>query len=315
MDAFKNKCGRHISANALPAQTFFESFEEMLANGTLKAVTLAHVVSAKEQEEQDDSRPEPSRQMGMHLDSALTLQTHRRHMSSMPTTMEGLRQKYRIMSNCWLLAQMRQPARHLFSDLTVLTCPTFCDELLSDKNFLLDKEIGGNKVIRAEWSLRMGYELELRKEAIWLTKGAADVDSASDVDGLSRKAASPRELVTFLTLETKRGDDSKDAQITALEKRLKQMENKVNQQRSRSPRKAGRGRGRQNLALPAPTPVLALPAPPTAGQSKGRGRGRGGRGKGRGKQGDTPQGQSIATFSELLRVKSASRPGLFSAAR
>ena len=51
MDAFKNKYGRHIPANALPAQTFFESFEEMLANGTLKPVTLAHVVSAKEQEE------------------------------------------------------------------------------------------------------------------------------------------------------------------------------------------------------------------------------------------------------------------------
>ena len=108
--------------------------------------------------------------MEMHLDSTLTIQTKRRHMSSMPTTTEGLRQKYRIMSNCWLLAQMRQPARHLFSDLTVLTCPTFCDERLSDKNFLLDKEIGGNKVIRAEWSLRMGYELELRKEAIRLTK-------------------------------------------------------------------------------------------------------------------------------------------------
>ena len=65
---------------------------------------------------------------------------------------------------------MRQPARHLFSDLTVLTFPTFCDELLSDKHFLLDKEIGGNKVIKADWSLCMGYERELRKEAIRLTK-------------------------------------------------------------------------------------------------------------------------------------------------
>ena len=35
------------------------------------------------------------------------------------------------MSNCWLLPQMPQPARHLFSDLTVLTVPDFCDELLS----------------------------------------------------------------------------------------------------------------------------------------------------------------------------------------
>ena len=37
MNAFKNKYGSHIPANALPAESFFESFEEMLANGTLKA--------------------------------------------------------------------------------------------------------------------------------------------------------------------------------------------------------------------------------------------------------------------------------------
>ena len=47
MNAFKNKYGSHSPANALPAQSFFESFEEMLANGTSKAVTLAHVVSAE----------------------------------------------------------------------------------------------------------------------------------------------------------------------------------------------------------------------------------------------------------------------------
>ena len=106
----------------------------------------------------------------MHLDSTLTIQTKRRYMSTMPTTTEGLRQKYRIMSNCWLLAQMRQPARHLFSDLTVLTFPAFCDELLSEKNFLLEKEIGGHKVIKPEWDLCMGYELELRRETMRLTK-------------------------------------------------------------------------------------------------------------------------------------------------
>ena len=130
MDAFKNKFGSHIPPSALPAQSYFESFEEMLANGTLKAVTLAHVVSAKEQELQNEARPEPSD--GMHLDSTLTIQTKCRYMSTMPTTTEDLRQaEDRIMRHCWLLAQMRQPARHLISDLTVLTIPTFCDELLS----------------------------------------------------------------------------------------------------------------------------------------------------------------------------------------
>ena len=103
---FKNKYGSHIPTSALPAQSFFESFEEMVANGTLKGITLAHVVSAKEQEAQDEARPEPSRQMGLHLDSTLTIQTKRKYMSAMPSNTEELSQKYRIMSNCWLLAHM-----------------------------------------------------------------------------------------------------------------------------------------------------------------------------------------------------------------
>ena len=93
MDSFRIKFGSHIPSSSLPAQSFFESFEEMLANGTMEAVALAHMVSAKEQEDQEDARPEPSRQMGMHLDSMLTIQTRRRYMSSMPTTTEVLRQK------------------------------------------------------------------------------------------------------------------------------------------------------------------------------------------------------------------------------
>ena len=72
-DPFKLKFGSHIPSSSWPGRSFFESFEEMLANGTMKAVTLAHVVSAKEQEDQDDARPELSRQMGMHLDSTLTI--------------------------------------------------------------------------------------------------------------------------------------------------------------------------------------------------------------------------------------------------
>ena len=83
----------------------------------------------------------------------------------MPTSTEGLRLKYRVLSNCWLLAQMRQPVRHLFSDLTVLTFPTFCDELLSDKNFVLDKEIGGK-----EWpSSRLCGRLMATSSIDWRT--------------------------------------------------------------------------------------------------------------------------------------------------
>ena len=52
----------------------------------------------------------------------------------------------------------------------VVSLGSFCDELLSEKNFMLDKEVGGNKVVKPEWTLCVGYELELRKEAIRLVR-------------------------------------------------------------------------------------------------------------------------------------------------
>ena len=73
-----------------------ESSEETIPNDTLKAVTLGHAVSAKEQEQSEEARPELQRQMGMPVDSTLTIQTKRRYMSTMPTSTEDLRQKYRI---------------------------------------------------------------------------------------------------------------------------------------------------------------------------------------------------------------------------
>ena len=46
----------------------------------------------------------------------------------------------------------------------------FLDELLSDRNFLMDKTIGDNRVAGPDWSLCMGYELELLREAIKYTR-------------------------------------------------------------------------------------------------------------------------------------------------
>ena len=37
---------------------------------------------------------------------------------------------------------------------------------MSERKFLMDKTIGDNRVVRPDWSLCMGYELELRREAI-----------------------------------------------------------------------------------------------------------------------------------------------------
>ena len=74
------------------------------------------------------------------------------------------------MTHCWFLAQMRQPGRHLCSDFTRMTCIDILDELLSERNCLMDKTIGDNRVVRPEWCLCMGYEVELRREAVKYTR-------------------------------------------------------------------------------------------------------------------------------------------------
>ena len=51
---FKNKFGKHVPDDKLPAQSMFEKFSERLADGTLKAELLSHVVSLFEEEQQDN---------------------------------------------------------------------------------------------------------------------------------------------------------------------------------------------------------------------------------------------------------------------
>ena len=75
---------------------------------------------------------------------------------------------------------MRQTGRHLYASFTRTTFVDSLDELLSERNFLMDKTIGDNRVVRPDWSLCMGFELELRREAIKY-QGKRHADSRSSV--------------------------------------------------------------------------------------------------------------------------------------
>ena len=286
--AFKLKYGEHLHDTVLPAQSYFESFEEKLSDGHLKAETLAQIVSVAEQDEQESKKAEPQRHMSLHLDGQLTIQTKRRFMSNMPSNPEELWLKYKVLSNCWLMGQLRQPGRHLFSDLDRNTFADFLDVLLSEKNFLLIKNIGTTRIIRPDWSLCMGYEFELRKEALRLVRekgfsiqralwGAYRVEDPDSERKLQQLQASNQKL----------------------EKKVAELERAM---RSRSPR--GKGNRRGQLALPAPA-QLAHPAPPTPKGGKGKGK----KVKGRGK---TPlaRGQQIPSFKALMNIKPADRPQL-----
>ena len=86
--------------------------------------------------ERDQNPPE---QLGLHLDSTLTVQTKRRYMSSMPANTEALRTKYEVLTNFWLLTQSRQPGRKMYTDFTENTWPQFLKELLNEDNFAKEK--------------------------------------------------------------------------------------------------------------------------------------------------------------------------------
>ena len=246
---FKNKFGKHIPDDKLPAQSMFESFAERLADGTLKAEPLSHVVSLFEEEQQDAKRPDPTRQYNLQLDSKLTITTKRRHLSVVPSDERGLRMKYSIMTNLWLLAQIRHPGSSIYSDFDRNTFIDFLETLLDKDNFNFYKEVNGCPLISPPWSYCLSYELELRKEAIRLCKEQSyGIQKAlwSALHNTEHRMKHWLQLVAIPNAPSSSGSQ----ELQSLKKRIADLE----KARSRSPRQ-------KRLALPAPSAPLALPAP------------------------------------------------------
>ena len=300
--AFKQEYGEHLHDTVLPAQSYFEAFEEKLSDGNLRAESLNQVVSVAEQEEQESKKAEPQRHMSLHLDGQLSIQTKRRFLSTSPATPEQLRLKYKVLANRWLMGQMRQPGRHLFSDLDRNTFADFLDVLLSEKNFLLIKNIGPNRVVRPDWSLCRGYEHELRKEALRLARERGFPIRRALWAAYNDSHHRLENFLNFLKLDTadQAESDSRIQQLQAankrLEKKVADLEHRV---RSRSPRGKGTGKSSQaQLALPGPS-QLALPAP--AG-------GKGNKGKGRKARGRGQSGKVLNSFNEIMKLGARMRP-------
>ena len=85
-------CRRKFGEDLHYSFLLYESFEEPLADATLKAQTLAHVVSVALQ-----ANGNPP---GFHL-----VQSKRRLLSTVPTDTDVLHTKYDIISNCRLLVR------------------------------------------------------------------------------------------------------------------------------------------------------------------------------------------------------------------
>ena len=73
LKTFKDKYGQRIPEYYLPAQCYFEVFEEKVNEGRLRAETLAQVISLEEEEAQERSKPEHPKQLHLTLEANLTL--------------------------------------------------------------------------------------------------------------------------------------------------------------------------------------------------------------------------------------------------
>ena len=121
------------------------------------------------------SNPLPSQlpgNMGMFLDCAVTIRTNKRYMSAVPINSKTFRTKHRVMTNLWLLAQIRQLVRKLFSDLSKDTWNVFLEELLSEDNLLMRREI--------DWCVHSVHRLWAQNSIQWLAVIKLMSDSIGD---------------------------------------------------------------------------------------------------------------------------------------
>ena len=229
-------------------------------------------MSQEEADMQRRSKPDPARQYGMHLDGRLTLQTRRRFTSMEPRDIEQLRAKYTEMENFWLLAQMRQPGRSIYSDLTPSTFSNFLKTLLNKRNFNFKKEVDGQLLSQPCRPHCLSHEYELQKEAFLKCRTVSMGIAAALQSTYEDNEHRTQHWVQLVAIANSSKEN--DAKAAKLEREVRELKNMVG--RSRSPRMQPR-----QEAWPAPPQQLALPAPRQGkGQKQKANRPKKGTGKG-----------------------------------
>ena len=254
MYAFRLKFGKHIPEEKLPAQSYYEAFAERLAIGALKAEPLSMVVSAFEEEAQERNKPDPIRQYGISLDAKLTITTKKRIVSSEPVDEKTLREKYSIMTNMFLLAQMKQPGRAIYRDFDKCTFMDFLEKLLDKKNFNLHKEVNGSLPLVPKWSDCMSYEFEIRKEAFRMCREEGSSIKAALWATIENTEHRMIHWLQLISIANSRSSGS-GGDYAALERKVLDLQREV-RGRSRSPR--NRNQNKKQKALPPPPQPLAI---------------------------------------------------------
>ena len=267
------------------------------------------MISLAEAEEQERQKPDPPKQFGIHLDSKLTLQTRRRYTGTAPKNTEELRAKYEVMSNMWLLAQLRQPGRSLFSDLQPTTFSRILKQLLGKEDFGLKKELQGKFLTAPCWEHCMSYEFELRREAYKQCRETTIGISAAWWNAYRSQQHRMMHWLQLVSLANSSSSSSgSSSQMARMQKKITDLRTEVRRNRSRTPHASRKqnNRGRARPALPD-SQQLALPAPLAA---KGKGKG-----KGKHKRGNRGGGKSRMESGRSIKSQLAQSSGISSRRR
>ena len=103
---FKSKYGANLQEEELSAQAYFEEFHEKTRCGDApgRASGSDHLAGRGG----GTGPPETGAAEALWdapPNASLTIQTRRRYTSNLPKDLEELRQKYDVLSNCWLLGR------------------------------------------------------------------------------------------------------------------------------------------------------------------------------------------------------------------
>ena len=298
MVQFKAKYGADLCEEDLPAQSYFEEFEERLAEGNLEADRLSEIVSQEETDTQRRSKPDTARQYGMHLDGRLTLQTRRRFTSTEPRDIVQLRAKCTVMDSLWLLAQMRQPGRSIYSDLTTSTFSNFLKILWNKRNF--KKEVDGQLFTKPSWAHCLSNEYELQKEALTKCRTTSmGIAGALESTYRDNEHISQHWVQLAAIANSSEENHAKAAKLVREVQELKSMVG-----RSRSPRMQPRQKalpGPQQLALPAPQSQKKM----RRGRGAKKGTGKGGKNESDSTQfgGSSGSNSGRADFDQLMSMR------------
>ena len=170
----------------------------------------------------------------------------------------------------WLLAQLRQPGRSLFSDLQPTTFSRILKQLLGKEDFGLKKVLQGKFLTAPCWEHCMSYEFELRREAYKQCRETTIGISAAWWNAYRSQQHRMMHWLHLVSLANSSSSSSgSSSKMARMQREITDLRNEVRQNRSRTPPFHPQEQQRQSTTSPPRQPTASPPST-TGSQMKGQ---------------------------------------------